>query len=1410
MLRKSIVQVLWLWLVAGTSLLPAQNITKPNIIGPAGLQVNSYTGSLFYQRTDLLLPGRGLSLDLTFSYSNNLRDQDYGYGRGFTMPYNLHYYRDSVFTVVVRADGRKDSFRPGQGTSFTPPTGFFDQLEAYEKGKLRLTTKEGMVYFFEDSTHRKLTRLADRYGNTIRINYAGQYPSLITDASGRSITLTWAGNHLKEITEANVSPARKLVYQHDDKGNLTKVTNFEEKTTEYKYDAPGNLIDVIDPRKTTFNIIYNRNGAVDRLCSPITTQSLVYNRERRTTYIVEEGASGKQTTAYQFDDQGRVVKKTGNCCGYNVNYTYDQDNNVIQLTDANGQNYKFTYDSRGNRLSETDPLGNTVKLTYEPKYNQVTSVTDKNGNTTQFIYDDKGSLTQIMRPLGVTETYTYNEFGYPVSYKDGNGNTFRYEYDLHGNLTRAVDPLGHVTQTLYDTRSRNTEIIDPRGNKTVYTYDVMDRVKEVKDALNRVTKFEYDENGNQKLVIDAKENFTRFAYDELDRLVLTTDVLGQQIIRGYDAQGNLVSQTDQNGNQTVYNYDNLNRVSAVTNAVGETTTYEYDGNGNLVSMRLPGGNLTRNTYDALNRLTATDDALGPVAIFEYDKQGNLLSRTDANGNATRYTYDALYRTLTETDPLGNAETYQYDRNGNLTEVKDRNGYLTKHTYDALDRKLTVTDAMGGITRSEYDGSDNLIKVTDANGHATAYTYDELDRVKAETYADQTTVKYDYDEVGNLVARTDNKGGTTRYEYDKLYRLTKRDYPNTPDDEFVYDAAGRMERAANTYATLSFKYDPANRLLSETLNGKTTAYAYDIANRRRQITYPSGRQILEQRDIRSRLAAVSEGNTTIARWEYDLANRRTALRYGNGTLANYQYDNNDRLTALTNNPSGFLDYRYAYDKAGNRLAEEKRHRPDFSQAYAYDKLHRLVDVATGRLSGNVIANPVGKTAYKLDGVGNRVTVNENGAATSYTVNEMNEYTSVASEAGVNWAYDDNGNLTNNGTFQLAYDDRNKLTSVNDANVATYQYDPLGRRVRKTAKGVTTDFYYDGDRVIEEHSGGAVTTFTYGSWIDDVLTMQRGGDAYYYHKNALGSVTGLSDKAGLLKEYYEYDAYGAVTVMNAEFNVLAFSALGNRYLYTGRELDEETGFYYYRNRHYDPEHGRFLQRDPLGYIDGMGLYEYVKNSPQVYTDPLGLQRVSNPPLSNLNPQDLRDISDNNNACWIVPNGVPPNAIPILGEEGNIDGYFLDAGGVYHIYDSKGNYVTLFELGLEEPLFNPLDVIGFGAVGLKIIYRSGGFTLRYILQKGVGATGDLSNPFKNYTLRHIDEAFQKHVQSGKLELRYANPKTGAKAYENTKSGYSYNLDPGGKYGRKLEGPHIDVNYPKPKPKIFPKKKLPVGGGF
>ena len=114
----------------------------------------------------------------------------------------------------------------------------------------------------------------------------------------------------------------------------------------------------------------------------------------------------------------------------------------------------------------------------------------------------------------------------------------------------------------------------------------------------------------------------------------------------------------------------------------------------------------------------------------------------------------------------------------------------------------------------------------------------------------------------------------------------------------------------------------------------------------------------------------------------------------------------------------------------------------------------------------------------------------------------------------------------------------------------------------------------------------------------------GKRYYYHFDGLGSVVAISDDCSDIVERYKYDVFGKPTIYDANNTQISQSTVGNPYMFTGRRYDDETGLYYYRARYYSPNIGRFLQHDPLGYVDGMNLYTYCKANPVNYIDPLGL--------------------------------------------------------------------------------------------------------------------------------------------------------------------------------------------------------------
>ena len=161
---------------------------------------------------------------------------------------------------------------------------------------------------------------------------------------------------------------------------------------------------------------------------------------------------------------------------------------------------------------------------------------------------------------------------------------------------------------------------------------------------------------------------------------------------------------------------------------------------------------------------------------------------------------------------------------------------------------------------------------------------------------------------------------------------------------------------------------------------------------------------------------------------------------------------------------------------------------------------------------------------------------------YSHNTVNEYTQVILNGVTKTpVYDDAGNMTQDPCgYQYSYDYENRLTEVKDpcdSVVATYSYDALGRRIVKDAGSETTQYYYDGWRVLSEHDGEDGDTpllryFVYGNYLDEVVMMRnvQDEDAYvddkdfYFMHNHLFSPVALVKEDGVIVERTEYDVYG----------------------------------------------------------------------------------------------------------------------------------------------------------------------------------------------------------------------------------------------------------------------------------------------
>lgn len=1206
--------------------LQAQNIIRPKIACPNGIYVNSYNGVLFYQRADMSIPNRGLDLEAVFYYNSSYNTKNYGYGNGWSLGYEMRFIEDSLGIIIEQGDGRQDLYTR-YGNSFEAPAGVFSTLSIEGSG-YTLTEKDGTQYRFTDPESKKVTQIANRYGNALNLGYENGQLTFIADINGRSILFEWNTDTL--MTQMSTSfDDRVWTYGYDEQKNLTSMTNPMGYTVHYAYNRDNRIKTFTDEEGYSTHVTYNDDGMAHRIKTDLTDKSIRYELANLQTVFIDYLRDGNnQFSTYKWDERGRVIEKIGNCCGFSSKLTYDDDDNVIRSEDANGHATTYTYDQRGNMLSATDALGNTEYYTYESTFNNVTSYTDKMGNLYTFIYDTNGNLIATNGPLNISTQYTYNQYGQVLTFTDANNNTTHYTYDSFGNLLSTSDALGRTTAMTYTMQGLIQSMTKPNMGVTQFAYDRMNRLLQTIDPLNHSQIQEYDSKGNMVKLTDALQKSITISYNPLGQPLDIVNPLNGTMQLTYNAKQQIVQIKDALNYVLQNFFDDHDWITMSIDALNDTTQYYYDNIGQVIGVELPTGQFVTYQYDALDRLVSVADQLGTMASYVYDANDNVVSLTDAEGHTTTFQYDALNRIIQITDAEGYSEYYTYDNNGNVLSYTDENGNTILFTYDAMDQLLTERDALNYVTTYTYDANGNLASVTDARGNTTSYQYDANDQLMKITFANGKTQQFSYDANGNTVTFTDESGHQMGFMYDALSRLIQKIYPNNTTDNFTYDANGNMLTANNADAQITFTYDAMDKMLSETLNGKTTSYTYDTRNRTITKTYPSGRTITEEYDFRQRLTGIKENHNYLVTLGYNGNNALTQRVYDNGTTTNFVYNTLNRLVQITDNPN-IANVQMTYDAVGNMLSKKDLLRLTKSEAYTYDALNRLASFKQGEITTGVeIPNPLKQVQYALDALGNRTTVTTNGVTTNYTADNMNAYTALTGGQNATLQYGANGNLTNDGTHTYQYNYNNRLISVDNGATATYKYDALNRRIQKTvvSTGSTTNYYYCGDQVIEERDANdaVLATYIFGISVDDVLQMQRGGNTYYYHKNHLGSVVALTDGSGNLVERYEYDPYGQPSFFDANDNALSQSAVGNSILFTGRDYDVETGLYYYRARTMHPGLGRFIQYDPLMYIDGYSMYQYVETRPLIFTDAFGYGNkwTNTTNSSNINSLDIHE--------------------------------------------------------------------------------------------------------------------------------------------------------------------------------------------
>jgi RHS repeat-associated protein len=1224
--------------------------------------VNCATGVFWHQFTDVAVPGRGMALNFSRTYSSSQASTDGPLGFGWTDSYDMSLATDaSGDATITQEDGSTVTFQPNGAGGFTAPPRVLATLTQNPDGSFTFVRDSNQTQYNFSATGQ-LTSEVDRNGYVTQLTYNSGQLTAVTDSAGRQLAFTYSGSHIATMTDPM---GRAWSYAYDSSGNLASATDPAGRTWSFTYDPSHQLLTMTDPRGGVTTNTYNGSGQV-------TSQVDASGRTTTWSYAGDPTSTAGGTTTmtdpngnvttYQYSNLElmSVTNASGSPDAATTTYTYDPATlGVASVTDPNGNVTTSTYDLSGNLLSTTNPLGNTTSYSYN-SFNEVLSRTNALGNTTSYNFDGSGNLLTATDALGNTTTYAYGDSAHPgdvTSVTDPNGNVTSYTYDSDGDVTSASDsPSSGVTDTTayaYDADGERICVASPNATNahvtcpaagsppaadaTTTSYNADGEITSVTDADGHATSYTYDGDGNQATVTDAAGNVTDYSYNGDNELTKVTQPDGTTQSRTYDADGNLIGKTDAAGNATHYAYDALNRVVSMTDPLGQMASYGYDPAGNRTTLTDPSGRVTTFSYDQANELTGISysDGKTPDVSYTYDADGQRSGMTDGTGT-TSYSYDADGHLTGVTNGAGATVAYAYDPAGQLTSLTYPNGKTVTRTYNGAGQLSSVSDWLGHTTHFSHDADGNVTTEAYPNGVSAVSGFDNADLLTSITDKTSSGTLASFTYTRNKLAQvtsttqTGSFQGTQDYSYTQLSQLA-----SDSGGSYGYDPAGNLTKQADG---VTQAYNPAGELTSvtepttpkapvadqvksanETSKGAkltssavTTKTASELvlafvsvngpAKQAQTVTGVSGGS------LKWSLAARSNGQQGTAEvWQAHASKLLKAVKI-TATLADKGYNGSITIATYTGAGSVIGAHATASGSSGAPGVSLTTTSADsIVVAAGEDPSHAItVKAVTGQSIVHQYLDSKGKTTSWAQ---------ETAAAIPAASTQINVGDTTPTADRWEIAAVEVTAATSGGSSQVTYgyDKQGNRTSITPAGqpATALSYDQANRL---TGYGTTATYAYNGDGLRASKTvGGTTTAFAWDESGTLPLLLEAGSVSYI---DGPGGVP-IEQIAGSTVTYLQSDNQDSTRLLTnaagAVVGTYAYGSYGTTISHTGtvatvlqydgQYTDAESGYQYLQARYYDPATGQFLTLDPAVNLTSEP-YGYSAENPINLADPSGL--------------------------------------------------------------------------------------------------------------------------------------------------------------------------------------------------------------
>jgi RHS repeat-associated protein len=736
---------------------------------------------------------------------------------------------------------------------------------------------------------------------------------------------------------------------------------------------------------------------------------------------------------------------------------------------------------------------------------------------------------------------------------------------------------------------------------------------------NPVATAGYDAYGNRTSITDPRGCAATIVFESIGQAYPTTvtTCLGHVMSFAYDARWGLkTSESDPNNQTTTYTYDTFGRLTKATGPLDTGSLYGsisrvYDNFGNPSTQRIVTYRTTAHGTSSAIWNDEYFDGLGRAYLRRSQGPGSQIIQSEATFDSrglkttesaphfstesavqTQFTYDARGRQTQVTYPDGNTfkTAYAPDR---ITLTDQRNNVIRRFLdiYGRVTKVEEVNGAETYATTYAYNAAGGLTGITNHLGHSTTLTYDLLGRRTAISDPNTGTTTTTYEPGGAVLSQTNARNQTVTFTYDQQGRVLTKTLPGaqvtwTHDDPTVAYSKGRVTKVTDATSVTSFAYNQIGRTtqVQRLLDGTTytMSRSYNALGQVLSQTFPDGDGVTYTYNEAGWLASIPSFISGIT---YDARGQRTQIQYANGVTTTQVYHlTNFRLTSRSTTGSGGSQQNltYSYDPVGN-VTQILDGLWTGGRTFTYDALNRLTSASgpfgpgQSSVTQNYSYNAIGNIAGK--------------AGVTYTYTDALHPSAVTSRSdGPSYTYDASGNALTSAGRTLTWDAENRLLSVTQGGTTTFAYDPDGIRLRKTASGSVSRYPFPG---YEIDPNGVITKYVGG------IAKKSTGAMLFYHHDHLGGLNAVTNASGARVQLDEYEPWGQVS--RAEGNV------DPSHRFTGKELDPETGLYYYGGRYYDAALGRFVSADPVvpaaGNPQALNRYSYVINNPANLIDPSG---------------------------------------------------------------------------------------------------------------------------------------------------------------------------------------------------------------